>query len=343
MIHPGIVFGLLGLPAGTLFAGAALSIATFATLPEGHRLFSFNAETNSYYILYRGSDVGLINQPVSMCGPVAGMAQLRDTNQDSASAFYRVAAIPLDRPIDSDGDGIDDLTEWRFSPCLDPFNPADAAADCDGDGRTNFQEYQEGTDPTSAEGGSAEDGAALVINEIDYDQAGTDNAEFVELLNVSSSTLNLTNLALIFMDGARNTEYRRVELDGTLSPGEYLVIGSSNVVVGGGARVIRLRPASNAIQNGAPDGIAVVNLVTHQVMDAFSYEGTISAGAINGFPGTYSFVEANPLPAAVADSNTIAGSLIRYPNGADTQNSAGDWQFTTTPTPGTENVLAKAP
>ena len=334
---------LLALPAGSLFAGAAFSIDTFQTLPEGHRLFSFNAESNAYYLLYRGPEVGLINQAVSICGPVSGMAHLRDTNQDSASAFYRVAAIPLDRPIDSDGDGIDDLTEWRFSPCLDPFNPADAAGDCDGDGRTNLQEYQEGSDPTSAEGGSAEEGGTLVINEIDYDQAGTDNAEFVELLNVSSHTLDLTNLALIFMDGARNAEYRRVALDGLLSPGGYLVIGSSNVLVGGGARVVRFRQASNAIQNGAPDGLALVNLATHRIVDALTYEGAISAGVIDGFPGTYSFLETNPLPAPVADSNGVAGSLIRYPNGTDTQNSAADWQFTTSPTPGTENVLSKAP
>ena len=145
------------------------------------------------------------------------------------------------------------------------------------------------------------------------------------------------------MDGARNAEYRRVDLDGVLSPGEYLVIGSSNVVVGGGARVIRFRQASNAIQNGAPDGVAVVNLATHHIVDALTYEGTISAGAINGFPGTYSFLESNPLPAAVADSNATGGSLIRYPNGTDTQNAAADWQFTTSPTPGMENVLSKAP
>ena len=40
------------------------------------------------------------------------------------------------------------------------------------------------------------------------------------------------------------------------------------------------------------------------------------------------------LAAPVADSNTIAGSLIRNPDGRDTNDAASDWVFTTTPTKG---------
>lgn len=334
MIHIPFVCGLIIWQAGHVFAVTALSIFKFEIAPEGNRLFSFQAETNAYYILYRGSEAGLIQQPVSMVAPGSGTAQLQDIERMGASGFYRVAAIPVTLPLDSDSDGIDDLTEWRVKLCLDPFNSADAAGDCDGDGRSNLQEHQAATDPTAAEGSQA-----IVINEVDYDQAGTDNAEFVELLNVSANTINLTNLALIFMDGARNSEYRRVDLDGTLSPGEYLVIGSSNVVANAGARIIRFRQSANTIQNGGPDGLALVNTISHQILDALSYEGAITAGAIDGLPGTYPFIESNPLPVPIADSNTITGSLIRYPNGTDTQNSAADWKFTTTLTPGAANLL----
>ena len=46
------------------------------------------------------------------------------------------------------------------------------------------------------------------------------------------------------------------------------------------------------------------------------------------------------LPANVADSNTVDGSLSRIPDGRDTDDAASDWQFTTTPTRGAANVAA---
>lgn len=49
---------------------------------------------------------------------------------------------------DSDGDGMPD--SWERAHGLNPLDPADAALDTDGDGLTNLQEYQAGTDPTSA-------------------------------------------------------------------------------------------------------------------------------------------------------------------------------------------------
>ena len=42
---------------------------------------------------------------------------------------------------------------------------------------------------------------------------------------------------------------------------------------------------------------------------------------------------------AVEDSNTVAGSLIRNPDGKDTNDAAADWTFTTTITRGAANVL----
>jgi hypothetical protein len=41
---------------------------------------------------------------------------------------------------------------------------------------------------------------------------------------------------------------------------------------------------------------------------------------------------------AVVDSNTINGSLVRIPNGADTDNANTDWAFSATVTPGAANV-----
>jgi hypothetical protein len=57
---------------------------------------------------------------------------------------------------------------------------------------------------------------------------------------------------------------------------------------------------------------------------------------------TYNLVEGTMLPEDVADSNTQIGSLIRNPNGRDTNDAASDWVFTTTLTRGTANVHTAA-
>ena len=58
--------------------------------------------------------------------------------------------------------------------------------------------------------------------------------------------------------------------------------------------------------------------------------------------GNRSRVEGTPLPVSVADSNTIEGSLIRSPDGTDTDDAAADWRFTTTTTRGAANVLTSS-
>jgi hypothetical protein len=64
-----------------------------------------------------------------------------------------------------------------------------------------------------------------------------------------------------------------------------------------------------------------------------SYEGSLTAVDINGT--VVSLVEGNAT--TVEDSNAITGSMIRLPNGSDSNDAATDWQFTTSITAGSEN------
>ncbi len=185
-------------------------------------------------------------------------------------------------------------------------------------------------------------GTGLVINEIDYDNIGTDTAEFIELYNGSSVAVPLAGFQLAFVNGANSQTYTTVDLGpaGTIMPGQYLVVGATSVVstVPAGVLVIDAGAVSNYIQNGAPDGMALVNLNTMVLVDALSYEGAITMATGTGLPGAVNLVEGTVLPTSVADSNTVAGSLCRIPNGTDTNNAATDWKFCSTSTPGAANV-----
>jgi hypothetical protein len=186
--------------------------------------------------------------------------------------------------------------------------------ECDGPGGAP------GGDDGGDDGGGGGEAPALVINEIDYDQVGADAAGFVEIRNDGDVPASLEGVALAFVDGGDSAEYRRVALSGTIAPGGYLAVRED-------------------AQNGAPDGVALVG-AHGELLDALSYEGPITTAAVG--TSTYSLVEGDALPADVADSNTVEGSLARSPDGQDTDDAASDWTFTTTPTPGAANV-ATAP
>ena len=115
------------------------------------------------------------------------------------------------------------------------------------------------------------------------------------------------------------------------------------MIAGGGVSVpasaIKLNPvwSQDQVQNGAPDGIALIDGVTSTLLDALSYEGSVTTATIDGFPAAVSLVEGAALDVAVADSNTVTSSLCRNPNGTDTNDAATDWMVCATVTPGTAN------
>ena len=187
-------------------------------------------------------------------------------------------------------------------------------------------------------GGSVASG--IVINEVDYDNVGTDSSEYLELYNPSTSGTTLAGLSVVLVNGATNTDYASIDLTpiGTLPAGAYLVIAGASVTVPSAA--LKLDPlwTQDEIQNGGPDGVALVDTVKGGVVDAISYEGSITAANVSGLPAPINLVEGTALDSATADSTTATATLCRLPNGGDSNDAMTDWKICATRTIGTANA-----
>jgi hypothetical protein len=165
--------------------------------------------------------------------------------------------------------------------------------------------------------------AAVVINEVDYDQPGTDTAEFIELKNNGPGAVNLGTYTLELMNGANNTLYLTVPLPAaTLPAGGYYVIAFGSANPWHADFVANTIDAS--VQNGSPDAIGLRD--GSVLVDAVSYEGDCLAPYIEGTGAT------------AADDNVTANlGLSRYPDGQDTNDNNTDFSLRCI-TPGTANL-----
>jgi predicted extracellular nuclease len=160
----------------------------------------------------------------------------------------------------------------------------------------------------------------LVVNEVDYDQPGSDTAEFVELRNSGSSSVDLTGYRLRFVNGANGSEYRNFVLSGTVAAGDYFVLCANGATVANCDQDVT--PETDLIQNGAPDGLSLLD-AGGAVVDSLSYEGEM-AGLTEGAAG------------APADTGAPGESVGRVPDGCDTDDNAADFEVITA-SPGASN------
>jgi hypothetical protein len=177
-----------------------------------------------------------------------------------------------------------------------------------------------------------------ILNEVDYDQlAPNDDAEFVELYNPGPSPIDLKGLQLVLVNGANKTPYTTIALGpaGVLKPDGYLVVRRPGLAVAPGALTVDFALQVGNIQNGAPDGLAVVDTLTPALLDALSYEGPIVGATIPPLPPV-SLVEGQATP--VFDDGAVPGAMCRLPNGSDTNDALTDWTLCATVTPGAANV-----
>jgi len=163
--------------------------------------------------------------------------------------------------------------------------------------------------------------AAVVINEIDYDQPGTDSAEFIELFNSGSSIISLDNYAIDLINGSTSSSYRNIDLSGfSINAGSYFVVCSNANLV---ANCNYSFTSSNGwFQNGAPDAVALYE--STNLLDALSYEGILSP-----------YTEGDAL--TIKDNNIDITSISRIIDGADSNNNALDFELGCI-TPGSANI-----
>lgn len=180
---------------------------------------------------------------------------------------------------------------------------------------------------------------SLIINEVDYDQTSTDATEYLEIYNPTGSAISLSGIHCVLVNGNAGgfAPYTTVDLtsQGSLAAGGYLVIGYPGIVVPPGTLLVNFVAATNAIQNGSPDAIVLVDTVGGVCLDAISYEGNTGAGVAsgvncNGTEGTGT---------SVADPFAGNGTLVRWPNGYDSNNNAADWVLSVQLTPGAANAV----
>ena len=161
-------------------------------------------------------------------------------------------------------------------------------------------------------------GDIVFINEIHYDNFGSDIGEFVEVAGPAGTSL--TGWSIVLYNGASPfVSYRTDFLTGAIP-------NQSN-----GYGTMAINYSSGGIQNGSPDGVALVN-ASSTLVQFLSYEGvlTASGGAANGITST-------DIGVAESGSDPEGRSLCLVGVGA----TYGDftWSLSGAASPGTINLV----
>lgn len=158
------------------------------------------------------------------------------------------------------------------------------------------------------------------INELHYDDAGTDDGEFIEVAVASGIDINTVTVTLY--NGSGGAAYNPGGLPNGLVPLSTFTVGSTINGITFYSRLVA------GIQNGAPDGLSLD--VAGTLIEFLSYEGSFAAvgGVANGVMSTDIGV--------LEDGNGPAGASIgRVGNGREA--AAFTWAIIADDTPGDSN------
>lgn len=166
---------------------------------------------------------------------------------------------------------------------------------------------------------------AVVINEIDYDQPGTDAAEFIEIRNNDLFSFDLSSFTLELVNGSGTLVYQTITLSSvSLAPNDYYVVCANAANTANCDQDVT--PDTNLVQNGAPDAVGLRYNGT--LIDAVSYEGDTGAPYTEG-SGT----------GLTDDGVSATQGISRCPDGADTNQNNVDLSVRTI-TPGAASDCA---
>ncbi|QZD96132.1 endonuclease/exonuclease/phosphatase family protein [Qipengyuania gelatinilytica] len=138
----------------------------------------------------------------------------------------------------------------------------------------------------------------VFINEFHYDNASSDVGEFIEVAGTAG--LDLTGYSLVLYNGSNGAVYNTIALDGSVIDDE-----------GTGFGAVAFDLPSNGLQNGAPDGIALV-APDGSVLQFLSYEGTFVA-----VDGPAAGIESTDVGVAETGTTNVGDSLQLTGTGND--------------------------
>lgn len=155
-------------------------------------------------------------------------------------------------------------------------------------------------------------------NEIHYDNVGTDEGEFIEVVLENAGSYNLADFAVTLYNGNSGESYDTKTLD-------VFTMGD----VEGDFSILYYDYPSNGIQNGESDGFAISYQGTLIDGQFLSYEGTLTAldGPASGFTST---------DIGVSEINADPGTSLQL-SGTGSQYIEFVWQPTAPETKGTLN------
>ncbi|MDX6611817.1 MAG: hypothetical protein QOD75_1003, partial [Blastocatellia bacterium] len=155
----------------------------------------------------------------------------------------------------------------------------------------------------------------VFINEILYDIVSTDAGEFVEV--AAPAGTNMANYSIVLYNGSGGAVYDTDALTGTTTDQQ------------GGYGTVSVSYPSNGIQNGSPDGIALINTSTNTLVQFLCYEGTFV-----GVGGLANGVTCTDIGVSQSGSNAAGTSLQLQGTGG----SYGEFTWNATSLANTQNA-----
>ncbi|MEC9072900.1 MAG: hypothetical protein VX938_10990, partial [Myxococcota bacterium] len=116
--------------------------------------------------------------------------------------------------------------------------------------------------------------------------------EFIELYNGTEGPIALAPYSVRHINGSSGeklSEWFLADAGAELLPGQFLIIGSANVMlsVPEGALTLTMEGTSDLLQNG-PDGVTLLNYEEGSIQDSMAWEGPVEgAGEPLGEGHTY--------------------------------------------------------